>query len=168
MNSFEFGISCVLGIIVLIVYYFYLIKDSQSNYLSHPYWFDLPQDVIKMLIVFQVFAMIGFIVAVGSWIITPPQKGIMSGHMVFITVAVFLISAALWPITTYYEYPFLVVTSLVVTAIASILLLAGSIEEENVQLYRVIALLFLCITTVLGDGVLWNANYILKQKAKTS
>lgn len=164
MHLGEFLTLCFLGIIVLTVYYFYILKDSQSGYFTHPFWFDLPQEVIQMLLVFQLLAVIGFIVAIGSWIMSPPQKGIMAGNMLFLTVAVFLLSAALWPIVTYHKYPILVVVSLIITAIASILLLAGSIEEENVKLYRVLGLLCLCIVTVLADGVVWNANYILKQK----
>lgn len=166
MQSSELITLGILGMIVLGVYYFTLIKDSKADYFSHPFWFDLPKEVIYLLVVFQIFAVIGFIVAIGSWMITPPKKGIMSGMMLFITVAVFLLSAALWPLAAYFELPIIVVMSLIITGLASILLLAGSIEEENVQLYRVIALLFLCVTTVLGDAVLWNANYILKQKQK--
>jgi hypothetical protein len=166
MHLGEFLTLCFLGIIVLSVYYLYLIKDSQADYLTHPFWFDLPKEIVQMLVVFQFFAVIGFIVAIGSWILTPPQKGIMAGNMLFLTVAVFLLSAALWPIVTYHNYPVLVVISLIITAVASILLLAGSIEEENVKLFRVLGLLCLCIVTVVADAVMWNANYIIKQKQK--
>lgn len=166
MQIREVAFLVALGIIVLLVYYFYLFKDSKSGYINHPFWFNLPEEIVQMLIVFQIFAVIGFLIAIGSWILTPPQKGIMAGNMLVITVAVFLISAALWPVFTYHDSPLLAVNSLIVGAIASILLLAGSIEEENVKLFRVLGLLCFCIVTVLGDGVIWNANYILKQKNK--
>jgi len=108
--------------------------------------------------------MIGFIVSITSWIIHPPKKGIMKGINLFLTIALFLVSAILWPIATHYNCISLSVFNLILTAIASVLLLAGSVEEEDVQWYRVLGLLFLCITTVLGDGVIWNANYIIKTK----
>jgi hypothetical protein len=112
----------------------------------------------------MIFAMIGFLVSVGSWLLDPPKKGIMSGNNLFLTLVIFFVTAILWPIATYYECGWLVVANLVLTAVASILLLAGSVEEKNIKPYRVFGLLCLCITTVLGDGVIWNANYITKNK----
>ena len=164
MESVQLSVLVILGILVLVTYYFYLLKDSTKGYLDHPFWFDTPQDVVKVLIVFQILAVIGFIVAIGSWLVTPPKTGIMKDNMLFFTLCLFLISAIIWPLATYYDYPVTVVVSLILTAIASILLLAGTIEEENVQWYRVLGILCLCITTVLGDGVLWNANYIIQKK----
>lgn len=163
MQLAQLSVLTVLGILVLVTYYFYLLKDSTKGYIDHPFWFDMSPDVVKVLIVFQILAMIGFLVAIGSWLVTPPEKGIMKDNMLFYTLCLFLISAILWPLATYYDYPIAVVGSLILTAIASILLLAGTIEEENVQWYRVLGILCLCITTVLGDGVLWNANYIKKK-----
>ena len=74
----------------------------------------------------------------------------------------FLISASIWPVATYYKINWLVVLSLITTAFASILLLAGTIEEEkeDIKWYKVLGMLSLCLVTVLADGVLWNANYI--------
>ena len=69
----------------------------------------------------------------------------------------------MWPYATYYKQPIIVVASLVCTAIASILLLAGSIESDQPKWYIVLGLILLSIVTVLGDGVVWNANYIYKQ-----
>lgn len=164
MHFAQVSILTILAILVLVTYYFYLIKDSTKGYIEHPFWFDMPPDVVKVLIIFQILAMIGFLVAIGSWLVTPPEKGIMKGNMLFYTLCLFFISAILWPLATYYDYPITVVVSLILTAIASILLLAGTIEEENVQWYRVLGILCLCITTVLADGVLWNANYIIKKQ----
>jgi len=164
MHSFQILFLLGLAISVLVTYYIFLIKNSHYSYLEHPYWFKIPKNVISILIFFQIFAMIGFIVSIGSWLVNTPKKGIMSGNNLFLTLVIFFVSAILWPISTYYECGWLVVLNLILTAIASILLLAGSIEEENIKTYRVLGLLCLCITTVLGDGVIWNANYIIKNK----
>lgn len=163
MKLVQLSVLAVLGILVLVTYYFYLVKDSTKGYTDHPFWFDIPPDFVKVLIVFQILAIIGFLVAIGSWLVTPPEKGIMKDNMLFYTLCLFLISAILWPLATYYDYPIVVVGSLILTAIVSILLLAGTIEEENVKWYRVLGILCLCVTTVLVDGVLWNANYIKKK-----
>ena len=167
METLQIAVLLCLCILVLGVYYFFLIKDSTSDFISHPFWFDMPKDVIKFFIIFQMLAVVGFITAVTSLIQTPPEKGIMKGNMLFFTIALFLLSAAAWPIATYHNSQIGSVSSILLTALASILLLTGSIqEEENVKWYRVLGLLLLCSTTVLGDGVLWNVNYILKQKQK--
>ena len=47
-------------------------------------------------------------------------------------------------------------------AISSILLLAGSVEDKDVKWYVTFGLLLVSIVTVLGDSVIWNANYIYK------
>jgi hypothetical protein len=144
MRFIHLVILLLLAISVLLTYYIYLVKDSNKSYIDHPFWFDLNKDVISILMIFQILALIGNL---------------------FLTIALFLGSAIMWPIATHYNCVSLSVFNLILTAIASILLLAGSIEEEDVQWYRVMGLLFLCITTVLGDGVIWNANYIIKNKS---
>ena len=86
----------------------------------------------------------------------------MYGNNLFYTLILFLISATIWPIATYYKIHWLIILSLITTAIASILLLAGTIEEkkDDIRWYKVLGMLSLCLVTVLADGVLWNANYL--------
>ena len=133
METLQLITLIFLGLLVLITYYFYLIKDSDTGYII-------------------------------SWIQYPPKKGIMYGNNLVYTLILFLISATIWPIATYYKIHWLVILSLITTAIASILLLAGTIEEqkEDIKWYKVLGMLSLCLVTVLGDGVIWNANYIKK------
>jgi hypothetical protein len=162
MNTYETILLSILGICVLISYYVYLRTDTASNYFTHPFWFNMDQNVVKFLTFFQVLAMIGFLVAIGSWLINPPKGGIMENYL-FPTLVLFFVSAILWPFATYNNIIWLAVISVLLTAIASILLLAGSIEEKQPRFLIVTGLIFLCIITVLGDAVLWNANYIKKQ-----
>ena len=164
METSYLSVLIFLGILVLVSYYFYLIKDSNSGYINHPFWFGISPNIVKILIVFQIFAVIGFLTTIISYLIFPPTSGILKGNNLFIFLCMFLISAAIWPIATYYKIHWLVVLSLIITAISSILLLAGTIEEkeEDIKWYKVLGILLLCLVTVLSDGVLWNANYIKK------
>jgi hypothetical protein len=162
MESLQLLVLSLLGVVVLLSYYFYLIKDSTTGYINHPFWFGMSPSIIKMLMVFQAFAIIGFLTTIISWIQYPPKEGIMYGNNLFYTISLFLLSAALWPVATQYKIHFLTVSSIMLTAIASVLLLAGTIEErkEDIKWYKVLGMLSLCLVTVLVDGVLWNANYI--------
>jgi len=164
METLQLIILIFLGLLVLITYYFYLIKDSNTGYIEHPFWFGIPPNIVKMLFIFQIFAVIGFLTTIISWIQNPPKQGIMYGNNLFYVLGLFLISAIIWPIATYYKIDWIVILSLIITAVASILLLAGTIEEkkEDLRWYKVLGMLSLCMVTVLADGVLWNANYIKK------
>ena len=157
-------ILLILGIGVLISYYFFIPKQN-SSYIDNIYWLGIPKNIVTVLIVFQILALIGFIISIGYWMKNPPKSGVMSYKvfgldMLFVTLLFFFISASLWAISLKYNLKYLTVISLIITAISSILLLAGSIEEKNPKIITVIGLLFLCITTVLSDGVLWNAKFI--------
>ena len=164
MNSLQLVILSLLSVVVLISYYFYLIKGSTTGFINHPFWFGISPSIIKMLMVFQILAVIGFLTTIITWINYPPKQGIMYGNNLFYTLSLFLISAAIWPVATHYKMHFLSVSSILFTAFASILLLAGTIEErkEDIKWYKVLGMLLLCLVTVLADGVLWNANYIKK------
>jgi hypothetical protein len=162
METLQLVVLSLLSIVVLSSYYFYLIKDSTTGYINHPFWFGMSPTIIKMLMVFQAFAIIGFLTTIISWIQYPPKEGIMHDNNLFYTISLFLISAAIWPVATQYKIHFLAISSIILTAIASILLLAGTVEErkEDIKWYKILGMLLLCIVTVLVDGVLWNANYI--------
>jgi multisubunit Na+/H+ antiporter MnhB subunit len=166
MKLYEIIILSIVGICVLYAYYIYLRNppdsDKNTNYFTSYYWFGMNENLVKIITFFQIFAIIGFLVAVISWIKTPPKGGIMDKYL-FITIFIFLLSALIWPYAVNKKIHWLVVFSLIITAISSILMLAGSIEEDNPRTIIVVGLLFLCIITVLGDAVLWNANYIKKQ-----
>jgi predicted signal transduction protein with EAL and GGDEF domain len=167
MNKIQILFLSVLGISILISYYIVLGKWSKQSdsYTTHPFWFGLDKNIVKILTIFQLLAVIGFLTGTISWLKNPPKEGIMSRqNILFLTIAVFFLSAALWPYTTYYKKVWLTVSVLIITAISCILLLAGSVEENNPRWYIFLGFLFLCITTVLGDGVIWNANYIKKSK----
>lgn len=162
MKYLQLTILSILSIIVLSSYYFYLVKDSTTDYFNHPFWFGINPSVVRIFMILQIFAVVGFLIAITSWIIQPPSQGLMAGNSLFYTLILFLISAAIWPVATHYKIHSLVISSLISTAIASILLLIGSVEEskKDIRWYKIIGILCLCVVSVLVDGVLWNINYI--------
>lgn len=164
-------ITIMLGIVVMITYYIVLGKWVPStSYNNHPFWLGITKTNVNMLTAFQVLAATGFITASLSWFINPPKGGVMGSNKCAlpITLAVFLIGAIVWPVATYYKTNWLTVASLLLTAAASITLLAGSIEEDNPRWYVILGWLMLSLVTVLGDGVVWNAKYIQTLKNNPS
>ena len=167
MNTIYKIVLLFLAISVLVSYYivFKILYKSNKSYINHDFWFGLDKNLVKIIIVFQLFALLGFVTSVGYWMNNSPHGGIMSrGNVLFYTLLVFFIGSIIWPFAVYYKKHIIVVLSLIIVAISSILLLAGSVEENNVKVTVVIGFLFLCIVTVLLDAVVWNANYITKIK----
>lgn len=156
----------VLGLLVLLSYLWVFLVLEPGNYFSHPYWLDLPRAIIGILVAFQLLAVVGFITAVTSWVITPPQGGLVgsSSFALPLILAVFLIFSLTWAPAVFYKKRWLVVLSLVGTAMASIVLLVGSVEEDKPRWWIVCGFLLLCHVTVLTDAILWNAKYISRAK----
>jgi hypothetical protein len=165
MKLFEIILLIILAVLVLVCYFIFLKSKEKTSYFTSPFWFGIPKNIVKFLTILQILAAIGFLVAIISWIKNPPQGGIMEKYL-FPNLLLFFISAIIWPIAVNKNIVWLTVLSLVLTAISSILLLAGSIEENKPRLHIVVSLIFLCIVTVLGDAVIWNANYIKKKIIK--
>jgi len=158
MDTTTLGITIGLGLILFVIYYHVFGKHG-GGYITHPAWLGLSANIVKMLCVLQVFAAIGFLVSVGTWVFVPPTSGI-GVHLHFL-IALFLVSAITWPIALKYGIGWLVVLSLVMTAAGSILLLAASIEDETPKWWVILGFILLNVVTVLVDAVMWNAKFIL-------
>ncbi len=164
MKLYEIILLTILAASVLVCYFIFLKnKEEKTTYFTSPFWFGIPTNIVKFLTILQIFAAIGFLIAIISWIKNPPQGGIMEKYL-FTNLLLFFVSAIIWPIAVNKNIVWLTVLSLILTAISSILLLAGSIEESKPRIHIVVSLIFLCIVTVLGDAVIWNANYIKKKR----
>ena len=159
------GVVSSLGLLVLVTYYICFTRlQEPSPYASHPMWFGMPKAYIYFCIVLQIAAAIGFIFLFIDLVRNPSTKGILSyidGYAPTMILATFLISSIVWPIVTTYKHKTGSVLSLVIAAMASLLLLAG-VTEDRKPLSVVIATVIFCIVTVLQDGVMWNANYLLQ------
>lgn len=158
MNAIQIAIVTALAIGVVISYRAYLI-DNRNTYLTSKFWYGIPKNIVIMILVFQVLAVAGFIVALISWFIKPPTEGLLSKHL-FLILVVFFVSSILWSLSIHYNIGWLTIGSLIVTALASILMLVGSMQEKKPRIAIVLGLLFLCIVTVLCDAVVWNASFI--------
>ena len=169
MNSIEKILVFIFGIGVLISYYIVFGNlMNEYSYLSHPFWFGLEKNktLLYIFIFFLLLAVLGFLTALFNWNLKKPTSGILSKYLTPILI-LFFISATIWPFATFYKSHIFVVLSLIFTAISSTLLLVGSIEDDNPKWWIVLGLIFLNITTILNDGILWNANYIMKIKNGT-
>lgn len=157
----------VLGMGVLSMYWLILGKwmgGTLRTYMDHPFWFGLDKTTIGVITVLQVFAIVGFLVGWVSWVRKKPSRGLFfkySPNLLSYTYTMFLLSAIAWPIATYYNRPFAAVLSTVLTAVSSVLLLAGAVEDRPTRWWVTIGWASLAMVTVLCDGVIWNANYIL-------
>lgn len=161
MDFTTLAVAVVGGLVLLATYAFIFGVRKPGPYLTHVYWFGMDPQVVKVLVVFQVLAAIGFCLAVTSWIVQPPIGGVMGAPWaVPVTLAILLATAIAWPLALYHDRRWLVVLSLVGTAVCTILLLAGSIEEVSPRWWVVLGFLLLGLVTVLADAVVWNANYI--------
>jgi hypothetical protein len=132
---------------------------GRVGYLDHPLWIGFPAPVIRVFVAFQVIAAIGFMVAAGSWIVSPPTGSGIGNYFAVLLVA-FLGASILWPVFAKAESRVGAVLSLVVAAIASILMVAGAAEESQPRAHVVGGFLVFALVTVLADGVAWNARYI--------
>ena len=169
MNGIQTTIIIILAALLMFAYYYFCQTDEKyDSYLTHPFWFGIDKNVVILLVFCQVLAIIGFLAAIGSWLINPPKTGCLKDDKLFYALLFFFLSNFIWPIATKYNKYLISILGIILTAAASIWLLAGAVEEENddFKVYRVAGLLCLCIVTVLSDGVIWSSNYIIKNKEK--
>jgi len=168
------AIASILGAGVL-GSYVPVVKDQLSKTYDH--WLQIPNDTRYMFYALQLLAAIGFI----TWTIhyctrpEPYKSGLFSYSRAFvpILITVLLLSAIGWSIGTVLHArrpnkgtAALTSGSLIVTALCSLLLLAGQLESETPVWYAILGLLLFCLVTVLGDGVGWNSRFLLGLRKK--
>lgn len=159
------SILVVLGTVVLISYVLLALRHKNTNYISSPLWYGLGRSTVIVLVVLQAFAVIGFLAAIITWVFfEPPKGGVLSYSPVIlpVTLAVFLSSSAAWAFLMLSDKPnkAAVVASLVLTALSTIILIAGAAEENNPRWWIVLGTLLLGLVTILSDAVVWNARFI--------
>lgn len=162
MDWISLIVVIALGICVLISYYVILAGYVRESYTKHKFWLGMKKRHIQVLVFFQLLAACGFIISTTTWIVDPPTSGIMgkTSYALPVTLGIFLITAIVWPVATYYKLHWLTVSSLLGTGAASLALLSGSIQEDNQRWWVVFGWVLLSAVTVIGDGIIWNANYI--------
>lgn len=158
------------GMLVLYSYWFVFIHRKRIDgvkpvpYHQNPAWLGLNTKVVNLFIIFQILAVIGFIIGITMWTFQEEslQHRTFLGIDVIVLLSLFYISAMLWAPSLYYKYRYAVVLALVVTACASMGLLGVAIRNDNPTC--IVSWIFLCIVTVLIDAVIWNHYYIVQHK----
>lgn len=133
-----------------------------ESYFTHSFWLGLSRSTIMLFIGLQIVAALGFLIGIYHYLTHTPTAGIFATYPVAlpVVIALFFIASSLWAPATYYRSHGLVVGSLALTAICSILLLAGVAEDTDPPATALGGWLGLCLVTVLCDGVVWNSRYI--------
>lgn len=167
------AIACVLGAAVL-GSYVPIVKDQLSKRYDH--WLGLPNDTRYMFYALQLLAAVGFVTFILYYCMKKdePVHGLFSYNKAIVPslVGILLLAAVGWSVGSVLHSnrpsvgsTALVSGSLVVTALCSLLLLAGQFEDQDPVWYVSLGLLLFCLVTVLGDGVGWNARFLMQQKA---
>ena len=148
-----------------------IINDQLSKANNYDHWLQIPKGTRQMFYMLQILAAVGFV----TWLISycTKKNGYRSGlfsygaAVVPLIVTVLLASSIGWSIGTYLHVrqpsvgtAALTSGSLILTAVCSILLLAGELEAQKPTWFGVLGLMFFCLVTVLGDGVGWNARFL--------
>ena len=171
-----FTFISLLGIAILFSYLLvfgnigntFNIDGNSYSYIDSPYWLGISKNNIYVIIGFQVLAAIGYIMWI-IWLCTETNYGtsILRFRWVrSLLVSSFLLSSALWPFSAYYylispslSRSLLCCSSLWISALSVILMLAGTFEADS-PAYATIGILFLSTVVVLADGVGWSARCI--------
>ena len=97
VSQVEKSLIFVSGIGVLVSYYIVFGRWISGNYLKHPFWFGMDSKLIKMFIVFQVLAVIGFLIAFYHYYYSSASSGILSyKYGLSAILLLFFISAIVW------------------------------------------------------------------------
>ena len=144
-------LSC-MGFLVLLSYVF--LSKCSKEYL----WADIPEQLRYVFLCFMPLAACGLIYVAWSWTETAPT-GWICNHYLWIMI-LFCIFASCWSLGMIINCRFLVSASLFVCAILSIVLLEGACHSRDFRV--IIALVFVTITTVIFDCVVWQTFYFAK------
>tara|TARA_B100001093_G_scaffold437457_1_gene436373 strand:- start:7454 stop:7996 length:543 start_codon:yes stop_codon:yes gene_type:complete len=166
-------VCSVIGFAILISYVFVIQKHRNGSF---DFWLGINEPTTRILYIFMLLAVIGFFMMVVDYCTkdTLPIDGLLSHKYAFVSlVGVALICALLWSIfviqlsqaqssTMQKVWGGLTSTSLIGTAVASLLILAGQFERSDGSVIAIVGALLFCIVTVLVDGIAWNSKLIYK------
>lgn len=159
------SVMAAMGPVLLASYIMLAQKYPGTSYIDSSLWLGMGRPLIIALVCLQLLAAVGFLAAICTWVFAkPPVGGLLSYHKAILPVllGVFLASSSAWAFLLLADKPSVagVSISLVVTAICTILLIAGAAEETVPRWWIVVGLMLLGLITVLGDAVVWNSRWI--------
>ena len=141
--------------------YYAVFAQEQQGYLDSRFWVGTPKPLIRAIVAVQLVSLVGFLIAFFA------PSGLIAGRKVQDAArltCLFFVGSVAWAFLARSALEgggavpvFLTVASLVVVAIANIMLLLASIKARNHT--ASIGLLLLALTVVLSDGILWNIMF---------
>lgn len=153
--------TTLIGGMVLLLSYYAVFSLEQQSYLNSRFWVGIPRPLIKTIVAVQLVSLVGFLIAFFY------PSGLIAGRKVPNTAylaCLFFAGSIAWPFLTRSALEgggpvslLLTIVSLVVVAVANIMLLLASIKARNHT--ASIGLLLLALTVVLSDGILWNIMF---------
>jgi hypothetical protein len=162
----------VISAFLVLVSYSVVFKNEKS-YLESKYWLGINKTNVKVAVIFQVLALLGFLIF-STWLSgiwgERPQKGLLTyknGNMGKILILVFLISSIFWAPLTKRAFTtnnlldvILACIPLWIAALATIGLVAGAFENPNTPYLAFIGIILFSIVIINLDGIGWSARFI--------
>ena len=154
-------LSTLVGGMALLWSYYTVFSQEQQSYLDSRFWVGIPKPLIRVIVAVQLVSLVGFLIAFFA------PSGLIAGRKVpnaaHLTCLFFAGSVA-WAFLARSALEgggpvpvFLTIASLIVVAIANIMLLLASIKARNHT--ASIGMLLLAPTVVVADGILWNIMF---------
>jgi hypothetical protein len=160
-------LTCILGAGVL-GSYVPIVQDIRNQ--KQDYWFGISKPIQYFAYSVWILAAIGFLTYTFGFTTHAPkqEKGLFAYGQNWIRpllIGIALVFSIGWSITTWAHVHFNISKvwsslCLIITALASILLLAGEVETDT-PFFQIMGLLIFTFNTTLIDAVMWNANFIL-------
>lgn len=146
------------------------VANASSGYLRSPYWIDLPASSTFALLIFQIFAAVGYVGWFVALLLDPPSRGLLAqtwalacANMLFLVPSIawsfaahrYLRSAALGD-------ALLASACLWLASTGMCLLLGGTFEDQRASPLPLVGILLTATVVVLADGVGWSAMAIYR------
>lgn len=147
-------------------------EATSKSYLDSPFWLGVPTSTTRAVTGAQILAAGGFLALVSSRLfdgsVRSPTTGLLRWLPSFTLVVALLIAASTaWPYlarralhSPSASSVAACVVSLVLAALAVILLVADTFESDTAPWYATLGALLLGLVVVLADGVGWSARLI--------
>ena len=135
----------------------------RESLVTHPYWCGTPASLVLLFCALMVPALLGFCYSFITWLHDPPQ-GWLEWPLYFIVLILFACFATLWSVSVYYEWDVCVSIALIGSAVTSILLLVGALNEPIIRPGVVMGFAALCVVTVIMDAIIWQSMYFRRAR----
>ena len=174
MNKPVVAVTAVLGPLVLLSYVPIIRQSTGSPATLTEYWAGIPPAKRSPSYFAMASAAVGFLVWFAHYAKSrnAPKTGLLSRRKWILPalVAAAIGFSILWSGSVYMSvnrpsaraWRAVCSGSLVAVAIASLLLLAGTYEDDGASVLALSGIASFCICTVLMDGTAWNAKFILR------